>query len=148
MYTDPSGNMTLVSLNLGMRQSAASMSLAVGGLYVAYNIELYATLYGSYVAAIENQSWALSESLDSSNKAEKSSDRKKYKSRCTESPPPNLKGLEKLKWILQRNKDCKQMRENFGKKWFDELDDAHSREIENLKRAIQKLEEEIAKHGG
>jgi hypothetical protein len=78
------------------------------------------------------------------DKGEKAAERRAYKKRCTEPPPPGLSGCDLLRWLLQRNMDCKRMREEFGKKWYGDGDPNHAAEIANLDTAIRKLEQAIA----
>ncbi|MBI3563200.1 MAG: RHS repeat-associated core domain-containing protein [Gammaproteobacteria bacterium] len=78
---------------------------------------------------------------DASDVADKSRERKAYKRRCTESPPTGLSPCEEAKWKLQRNKDCKQMRTNFGNKWYGDNEANHQAEIRNLDKSIKDLEE-------
>jgi RHS repeat-associated protein len=63
-----------------------------------------------------------------------------YKRRCNESPPEGLNLCEKARWRLQRNKDCRRMRQQWDDKWQP---GRHRRDIENLDRGIKDLEEWI-----
>jgi len=76
--------------------------------------------------------------------AEKSRDRIAYKTRCTQSPPPNLDKCAEARWKLQRNLDCIAMRVAFSNKWYGGADAAHDGEVENLKIAIEKLEKVLS----
>ena len=76
---------------------------------------------------------------DASDKSNKSSERKVYKKRCLEQPPPGLDPCEEAKWKLQRNLDCLQMRKAFSKKWYNDNEPNHLGEITNLEIAIQNL---------
>ena len=77
-------------------------------------------------------------------KLEKRTERKNLKRRCTESTPPHLtEPCDVARWKLQRNKDCKSLREDFGKKWYNDLEPNHQGEIQNLEKAIRDLEQWI-----
>ncbi|MBL8299632.1 MAG: RHS repeat protein [Rhodanobacteraceae bacterium] len=70
-------------------------------------------------------------------------DRRAYSKRCTESPPPGLSPCEEARWKLKRNQDCRRMRQSFSDRWHGGPDASHAGEIENLDRAIEKLENYI-----
>jgi RHS repeat-associated protein len=83
-------------------------------------------------------------SYNSSAAAEQVAERRAYSKRCKDPPPGGLTGCDLLRWKLQRNKDCQQMRKDYSKKWFNDNEPNHLAEIANLDRAIEKLEQAIA----
>ncbi|MEM9445390.1 MAG: RHS repeat-associated core domain-containing protein [Verrucomicrobiota bacterium] len=77
---------------------------------------------------------------EANRKAEQANERRAYKRRCTEQPPPNLTDpCDIARWLLQRNRDCASMRRSYAEKWFGQLDGPHLREIENYLKAANKL---------
>ena len=51
------------------------------------------------------------------------------------------------RWKLQRNKDCKQMREGFASRWYGgNYDPGRLKGDSGLERSIQKLEQWIDEH--
>src|SRR5205823_13199271 len=70
-------------------------------------------------------------------------ERKAYKRRCSEPPPAGLTACERAKWILQRNKDCYEMRYNYGTKWFNDGFKNHEEEMRNVLQSIKNAEEEV-----
>ena len=67
-----------------------------------------------------------------------------YKSRCNQSPPPGLDPCALARWELERNRDCKRMREDFRQRWCRESDAGHDQAIADLERAIARLERFLA----
>ena len=65
---------------------------------------------------------------------------KSYKARCGQSPPPGLNPCDLARWKLQRNKDCRNLRQAWDDKWQP---GRHRNDIENLDRSIKNLEEWI-----
>jgi len=80
---------------------------------------------------------------DIERKKAQAQERAAYKKRCTEPNPKNLDPCATARWKLQRNKDCLRMRQEYSNKWYDAPDPSHQKEIDNLKIAIQALEEFI-----
>ena len=68
---------------------------------------------------------------------DKRSDYQNYKQRCNEPPPPGLDKCAEAKWKLQRNKDCRSMRQAWDDKWQP---GRHANDIRNLDRSIEKLQ--------
>jgi RHS repeat-associated protein len=91
-----------------------------------------------------NELAQISQAVNSQAVKQQAAERKSYKQRCTEPSPPGLGGCDRLRWMLQRNKDCKRMREDYSRKWFGDNEPGHMIEIANLARSIEKLELEIA----
>jgi RHS repeat-associated protein len=83
---------------------------------------------------------AISSTLTREQEAEKQAEYEAYKRRCGQSPPPGLDECEELRWKLQRQIDCLQMREAWDQKWAPGF---HAGEIENVKRSIRNLKDEI-----
>jgi hypothetical protein len=87
------------------------------------------------------------QTLTPAQQIEKEAERNAYKTRCNSFPPPNLTDrCEIWKWRLQRNKDCKRMREEFGRKWYNDNEPGHQQVIRELDSAIKNLELNIAKY--
>ena len=80
---------------------------------------------------------------DSQQAAQKQAERKAYKRRCTESPPGGLDACEEARWKLERDRDCLKMREEFGKKWYNDQDPGHERTNESYRRAIRERQKWI-----
>jgi hypothetical protein len=68
---------------------------------------------------------------------------KSYKARCGQSPPPGLNPCDLARWKLQRNKDCRNLRQAWDDKWQP---GRHLNDIENLDRGIRNLEEWIQRN--
>jgi len=81
---------------------------------------------------------ALSQSLTKEEKRERSVERKAYKTRCRQTPPPGMSRCEEEKWKLERNKDCFNMRNRFMRKWHNDQDPGHMTALNNLISAIRK----------
>ena len=77
---------------------------------------------------------------------QKYTEKKAYKRRCTETPPPGLDPCELAKWKLQQRKDCYLMRFAFGQKWFNDGFQGKVEEMQNLLQAIKNAEEEVKKN--
>lgn len=89
---------------------------------------------------------AFNDDVDDTRAKEKSSERADYKRRCDESPPPGLDKCEKLKWELNRDRDCISMRKNFADKWYNgRYDETHQKYMDERTVAIGKKEAKIAK---
>lgn len=95
-------------------------------------------------AAQQNSANQSNQPLTRDQIVERAIERESYKKRCTERPPPGLSYCDELRWKLQRNKDCKAMREAFGKKWFGDNEPGHVKAIKDLNTGIKSLEDEIA----
>ncbi|WP_339133389.1 MAG: RHS repeat-associated core domain-containing protein [Candidatus Electrothrix sp. GW3-4] len=67
----------------------------------------------------------------------------RYKARCNERPPGGLDQCEKWRWLLQRNKDCRDMRQAWDDKWQP---GRHQNDIDNLQRGIDKLQDKINRY--
>jgi RHS repeat-associated protein len=63
-----------------------------------------------------------------------------YKAVCNQSPPPGLDPCSEAKWKRNRNQQCMNMRQAWDDKWQP---GRHAKDIDNLKRAIEKLDEWI-----
>jgi hypothetical protein len=66
----------------------------------------------------------------------KQRDYENYKNRCNEQPPPGLDPCALASWQLQRNTDCRNMRQAWDDKW---MPGRHANDIDNLDRSIQNL---------
>jgi|HubBroStandDraft_2_1064218.scaffolds.fasta_scaffold16294_1 RHS repeat-associated protein len=66
-----------------------------------------------------------------------------YKKRCNEPPPPGLSPCDLARWKLQRNQDCRNMRQDWDDKWSP---GRHSNDISNLDRSIANLQAWIEKN--
>ncbi len=65
-----------------------------------------------------------------------------YSRRCNEPPPPGLDPCAEAHWKLQRNLDCRRLRQNFADKWFGgTYDSGHFQYMQNLDQAIRNLED-------
>ncbi len=84
---------------------------------------------------------------DLQEEIEREANRREYKNRCSEPPPPGLAPCEKAKWKLQRAKDCKNLRKANTNRWWDGQDQVHDpqldidldRAIRNAERAVERL---------
>jgi hypothetical protein len=68
---------------------------------------------------------------------------KSYKARCNQSPPPGLNPCDLARWKLQRNKDCRNLRQAWDDKW---LPGRHQKDIQNLDQGIKNLEDWIRRN--
>lgn len=71
---------------------------------------------------------------------ERQSEYNDYKRRCNERPPSGLDKCAEARWKLQRNKDCRDMRQAWDDKWQP---GRHAGDVENLNQGIKNLEEWI-----
>jgi len=60
-----------------------------------------------------------------------------YKNRCNQPPPPGLSPCDLARWKLQRNRDCRNMRQSWDDNW---MPGRHATDIANLDRSVQNLE--------
>jgi RHS repeat-associated protein len=75
---------------------------------------------------------------------EREANRREYKARCNEPPPPNLDPCERAKWELQRAKDCKALRQANTDRWWGGEDTRHNAQLAaDLDRAIRNAEERV-----
>jgi RHS repeat-associated protein len=81
-------------------------------------------------------------SSSSQDAAQRQAEYDAYKKRCNETPPPGLDKCEKWRWLLQRNQDCRNMRQAWDDKWQP---GRHEGDIRNLDKAIENLKQKIAK---
>lgn len=153
---DPSGKNT-ISMQMSALNGLGALSSIALPSYTKFVVgSSAAILYGAYVARDNGIVWAMDESADQPSprsltreeRRAKSQERKQYKSRCTQPPPPGLSGCELLKWLLERNKDCMEMRQKFGDRWYGDNDPNHVSEISRMAQAVRKLEEEIRRKCG
>lgn len=78
---------------------------------------------------------------------QKEADYNKYKKRCNEPPPTGLTPCELAKWKLDKAKDCKNLRQDFADKYYNgNHDDGHQRQIDDLNRTINRLQDWIDKN--
>ncbi len=67
-----------------------------------------------------------------------------YKERCKQQPPPSCKNpCDLARWKLQRNIDCRRMRQEWDDKWQP---GRHADDIANLDRSIKNLQDWIRKN--
>jgi hypothetical protein len=68
-----------------------------------------------------------------------------YKAREKEKPPPDLDECALLRWLLQRAKDVRAMRQAWDNKWHP---GRHRQAIADWDRAVKKLEKKIQEKCG
>ena len=66
-----------------------------------------------------------------------------YKKRCNQPAPPGLDPCALVRWQLQRNIDCRNMRQAWDDKW---MPGRHANDILQLDRNIERLKDWIAKN--
>jgi hypothetical protein len=72
---------------------------------------------------------------------QKEADHDNYKNRCRQQPPPGITPCQEAKWKLQRQKDCKQLRDDFAKKYYGgNYDRGHQIQMDQLDKSIKNLE--------
>ena len=78
---------------------------------------------------------------------EKEANRREYKNRCNQPPPPGLDPCERAKWNLSKAQDCKALRDANTRRWWDGVDTKHDPQLPiNLDQAIKNAEAAIARH--
>ncbi len=144
---DPSGYFAVSLSDLSVSNSINKTLSTISSTAVGISVWTIASSiqYGDYVTRENNLVWSMDHSLSAKEVKEKSAERKAYKKRCTESKPPGLSGCDLLRWLLRRNQDCKEMRENFARKWYNDNEPNHVGEIKNLEIAIETLLQDIEK---
>jgi RHS repeat-associated protein len=97
------------------------------------------------LAAVGVAAWSLSNSdADLQRDIEKEANRREYKNRCSEPPPPGLDACEKAKWKLNKAKACKQLRQANTDRWWGGGDDVHNPQLPfDLDQAIQRAEKAV-----
>lgn len=132
----------LLTLNTVSIGKAALYSTAIiGATAVAFDI----------ADGFADSMWAISESTaepkinSEADKIAYDQENRSYHNRCNEPPPPGLSQCELWRWKLRRNKDCADMREDFGKKWFNNFDSGHQQAIDDMRIAVNKLEKKISR---
>lgn len=134
-YTDPSG---LVPNPAELACIAGPNPVCVGGVIVDAGSWILAGLgTGAAIAAVATPG-------DSASQANnRQSDYDAYKGRCNEPPPPGLDPCALAQWKLNRNKSCRDMRQNWDDKY---MPGRHAGDISNLDRGIEKLTKWIAEN--
>ncbi|MNN55938.1 hypothetical protein D3C81_1708430 [compost metagenome] len=85
-----------------------------------------------------------SDDPDLQEEIEKEANRREYKNRCSETPPPGLTPCERAKWNLQKAKDCKALREANTKRWWSGVDEYHDPQLaQDLDNAIKNAERAV-----
>jgi uncharacterized protein RhaS with RHS repeats len=105
--------------------------------------------YQHYATAIQDQldKWTRpSPSADPGlqQEIEKEANRREYKNRCNEPPPPELDPCELAKWNLKKAQDCKALRAANTKRWWGGADDRHSAQLhQDLDNAIRNAQSAV-----
>jgi RHS repeat-associated protein len=138
-YTDPTGEWFFIPLFCAGGGGAAAgagaaAAAGTGGL----------GLLGTGLAALGLATLMTSDSNDADAK-QRQAEYERYKTVCNQSPPPGLSPCDEARWKMNRNKQCKQLRQDWDNKWSP---GRHAGDIANLGRAIAKLEEFLAKNCG
>lgn len=81
--------------------------------------------------------------LTPTQEAQKDAEYLQYKKRCNEQTPPGLDKCQAARFRLERNKECKALREAWDKKWMPER---HANDVIELDRAIRNAEEDVNKY--
>lgn len=75
---------------------------------------------------------------------EREANRREYKNRCNEPPPPGLDQCELAKWNLEKAKACKDLRMANTNRWWGGTDTKHSAQLEtDLNNAIFNAERAV-----
>jgi hypothetical protein len=101
------------------------------------------------LAALGLAAWSISEANDDlQEEIEKEANRREYKNKCNETPPPGLDdACERAKWELNKARACKKLRQANTDKWWGGVDNAHSPQLQfDLDRAIEKAEKAVKRH--
>jgi RHS repeat-associated protein len=77
--------------------------------------------------------------------SDRASEYSAYKNRCNQPPPPGLSPCDLARWKLQRNRDCRNMRQAWDDRW---MPGRHANDIANLDRSIANLEAWIKQNCG
>jgi RHS repeat-associated protein len=77
---------------------------------------------------------------------EMEANKREYKRRCNEPPPPGLNPCERAKWLLQRAQDCKRLRQANTNRWWGGTDTRHSPQLQSdLDAAIRNAAARVKK---
>jgi RHS repeat-associated protein len=94
--------------------------------------------------AVNHQPMASSSDPDLQKTIEKEANRREYKNRCSEPPPPGLDQCERAKWELEKAKNCKDLRNANTNRWWNGIDLQHSTQLaQDLDRAIRNAENAV-----
>lgn len=111
--------------------------------------------WAATLAAAGVYDWVMSESSPPTpsdpalqQEIEREANRREYKNRCSEPPPPDLVDpCERAIWNLRKARDCKALRDANTNRWHEGIDDRHSpqlatdldRQISNAEKAVERL---------
>jgi hypothetical protein len=75
---------------------------------------------------------------------EREANRREYKNRCSEPPPPGLDPCELAKWNLKKAQDCKALRQANTNRWWNGVDNQHDPQLaRDLDAAIRNAENAV-----
>lgn len=143
--TDPSGNSIMqMGISVSILGTINATQIAYTGATIAASFAAYDIVNHGAVTV-----WAISESSSPNINSEREAvlyyqENRRYKNRCNEKEPKGLTICEKWRWKLKRNKECADLRDAFGKRWFNSFDENHKRIIDQYRVSIKKLEKNIA----
>jgi hypothetical protein len=128
-YVDPEG---------GMAQAAAGCAAGAWGGLVGCGAGAVIAVVGTIgVAAV------VSDSVESAR--QRQVEYEAYKTVCNQKPPPGLDPCALARWKFNRNQNCMNMRQQWDDKWHP---GRHAKDIAELKRGLEKLEEWINRNCG
>jgi RHS repeat-associated protein len=145
-YRDPNGLFLApapAALSLG---AAGAGAVVAGGIGVAIGLGINAATEHFSGDSIGGHiyDWAHPSDPALQEAIEREANRREYKARCNEPPPPNLDPCERARWELQRAKDCKALRQANTDRWWGGVDDRHNAQLAaDLDRAIRNAEERV-----
>jgi len=76
---------------------------------------------------------------------EREANRREYKNRCNEPPPPGLDPCELARWNLRKAQDCKDLRQANTERWWGGADAKHDPQLaRDLDQAIRNASAAVA----
>jgi RHS repeat-associated protein len=126
------GGWTIGGAATGVGAAAAGTAASVGVIAVVLADEYETVQAGNLTAALAAGANA--------NAVVRQREYEAYKARCGQPPPPGLTVCELLRWKLERNRDCRRMRQNWDDKWQP---GRHANDIMLLDRSIKTLLDKI-----
>jgi RHS repeat-associated protein len=125
---------------LGIETGPFDAGIIVGGRYLG----------GTAGSALEDWLFAASASnsdIELQGLVEREANRREYKQRCSQPPPPGLDPCELARCNLKKAQDCKALRDANTKRWWNGIDTKHNPQLANdLDQAIRNAEAAVARH--
>ena len=139
---DPTGQF-LAPTPMAANPLGAAANVAFNLGYLGGSL-LYAVLDNKILDGLEKVFPHPTNEPDLQREIEKEANRREYKSRCNEPPPPGLDPCELAKWNLKKAQDCKALRNANTNRWWGGVDDRHNAQLQrDLDNAIRNAQRAV-----